>query len=190
MTTYRDGLPQLDGGLFLNDAGLETDLIFNKGVEIREFAAHTLLTDPVGRAALADYLRGFLTLARDLGTGFVLDTQTWKAHPHWADDLGATEASPAPEGEPRPIGTAHIALMVGAAFCQRVEPLGTTPQNVRDRGSPCLAAHRRHARYRQIGIDSDRGVVSVTIGGGLSKWGVDTSRSLLPMRGYSCRRSS
>ena len=61
MTTYRDGLPQLDGGLFLNDAGLETDLIFNKGVEIREFAAHTLLTDPVGRAALADYLRGFLT---------------------------------------------------------------------------------------------------------------------------------
>ncbi len=92
MTTFRDGLPQLDGGLFLTDAGLETDLIFNKGIEIREFAAHTLLADPVGRAALADYLRGFLQLARDLGTGFVLDTQTWKAHPHWADDLGATEA--------------------------------------------------------------------------------------------------
>ena len=91
MTTFRNGLPQLDGALFLTDAGLETDLIFNKGIEIREFAAHTLLTDPVGRAALTEYLRGFLALARDLGTGFVLDTQTWKAHPHWADDLGATE---------------------------------------------------------------------------------------------------
>ena len=31
MTIYRNGLPQLDGGLFLTDAGLETDLIFNKG---------------------------------------------------------------------------------------------------------------------------------------------------------------
>jgi S-methylmethionine-dependent homocysteine/selenocysteine methylase len=92
MTTYRNGLPQLDGGLFLTDAGLETDLIFNKGIEIREFAAHTLLTDPAGKAALADYLRGFLTLAGDLGTGFVLDAQTWKAHPHWALDLGATDA--------------------------------------------------------------------------------------------------
>jgi homocysteine S-methyltransferase len=92
MTTYRNGLPQLDDGLFLTDAGLETDLIFNKGIEIREFAAHTLLTEPGGRAALADYFRGFLTLARELGTGFVLDTQTWKAHPHWANDLETTEA--------------------------------------------------------------------------------------------------
>ena len=49
MSQYRNELPQLAGGLFLNDAGLETDIIFNKGVEIREFAAHTLLPDPVGR---------------------------------------------------------------------------------------------------------------------------------------------
>ena len=91
MPTYRSGLPQLGGALYLTDAGIETDLIFNKGIEIREFAAHTLLPDPAGRAALADYFRGFLSLARDLGTGFVLDSQTWKAHLHWADDLQATE---------------------------------------------------------------------------------------------------
>jgi S-methylmethionine-dependent homocysteine/selenocysteine methylase len=90
MTSYRNALPQLDGGLFLTDAGLETDLIFNKGITIREFAAHTLLRDPTGRQALVDYFRGFLMLARDLDAGFVLDTQTWKAHPHWADDLGTT----------------------------------------------------------------------------------------------------
>lgn len=88
MPMYRDRLPMLDGGLFLTDAGLETDLIFNRGVPIREFAAHTLLPDEAGRAALTSYLEGFLTLARDTGLGFILDTQTWKAHPHWAADLG------------------------------------------------------------------------------------------------------
>ncbi|MFZ0323705.1 MAG: homocysteine S-methyltransferase family protein [Actinomycetes bacterium] len=92
MTRYRSGLPQLDGQPFLTDAGCETDLIFNKGIEIREFAAHTLLEDPTGRDALADYYRGFLSLARDVDAGMVLDCPTWKAHLHWADDLGATES--------------------------------------------------------------------------------------------------
>jgi S-methylmethionine-dependent homocysteine/selenocysteine methylase len=90
MSTFSGGVPELDGGLYLTDAGLETDLIFNRGIEIREFAAHTLLDDPVGRAALADYFRGFLALARDVGAGFVLDSPTWRAHPHWAEDLRTT----------------------------------------------------------------------------------------------------
>ena len=91
MANYRNALPQLSGELFLTDAGLETDLIFNHGIEIREFAAHTLLPDAAGREALASYFRGFLSLARETGTGFILDSQTWKAHMHWADDLGASE---------------------------------------------------------------------------------------------------
>ncbi len=91
MAGYRNALPQLSGDLFLMDAGLETDIIFNRGVEIREFAAHTLLPDPKGRGTLADYLRGFLSLAGTTGTGLVLDSQTWKAHMHWAKDLGASE---------------------------------------------------------------------------------------------------
>jgi homocysteine S-methyltransferase len=90
MAEYRDALPQLSGSLYLTDAGIETDLIFNHGIEIREFAAHTLLPDPEGREAIAQYLRGFLSLAERLGTGFILDSQTWKAHPHWAADLGAS----------------------------------------------------------------------------------------------------
>lgn len=87
----RAELPQLAGGLFLADAGLETDLIFNRGIEVPEFAAHTLLGSPGGRAALTDYYRGFLSLAEQHDTGFILDSQTWKAHPHWARDLGASE---------------------------------------------------------------------------------------------------
>jgi homocysteine S-methyltransferase len=92
MSMFRTDLPQLGGGLYLTDAGIETDLIFNKGIEIREFATHTLLADELGRQAVADYFRGFLGLAAELGAGFVLDSPTWKAHPHWADALQASEA--------------------------------------------------------------------------------------------------
>ena len=91
MSKYRNELPQLSGDLFLTDAGIETDLIFNHGIEIREFAAHTLLPDRHGREAVANYFRGFLSLANDYDAGFVLDSQTWKAHPHWAEDLAETE---------------------------------------------------------------------------------------------------
>ncbi|MDH5762148.1 MAG: homocysteine S-methyltransferase family protein [Nitrospinota bacterium] len=91
MSKYRNQLPQLSGDLFLTDAGLETDLIFNHGIEIREFAAHTLLPDPKGREAIANYLRGFLSLANQYDSGLILDSQTWKAHLHWAKDLKATE---------------------------------------------------------------------------------------------------
>jgi S-methylmethionine-dependent homocysteine/selenocysteine methylase len=90
VTRYRNALPQLDGSLFLADAGIETDLIFNHGIEIREFAAHTLLPEPKGRAAIARYFERFLALAREMDAGFVLDTVTWKTHRHWAEALGET----------------------------------------------------------------------------------------------------
>ena len=80
MPQYRSGLPQLSGDIFLTDAGVETDLIFNHGIEIREFAAHTLLPTPEGRAALARYFEGFLRLAKEMDTGFILDSVTCWAH--------------------------------------------------------------------------------------------------------------
>lgn len=88
MPRYRNALPQLSGDMFLTDAGLETDLIFNHGVEIREFAAHTLLPSSEGRAAVTRYFEGFLDLAKERNAGFILDSATWKAHTHWARDLG------------------------------------------------------------------------------------------------------
>lgn len=62
MPRYRTALPQLSGDIFLADGGVETDLIFNHGIEIREFAAHTLLPTPEGRAALTQYFEAFLIL--------------------------------------------------------------------------------------------------------------------------------
>jgi homocysteine S-methyltransferase len=92
MPRFRKALPQLSGDVFLTDAGVETDLIFNHGIEIREFAAHTLLPTPKGCAALTRYFEGFLDLAKARNTGFILDTVTWKAHAHWAAKLGANTA--------------------------------------------------------------------------------------------------
>ncbi|MBD2841195.1 homocysteine S-methyltransferase family protein [Erythrobacter rubeus] len=87
MAQYRSELPQLGKDIFLADAGMETDIIFNRGIDIREFASHTLLPEPVGRAALADYLRGFIELADKKDLGLILDAPTWKAHTHWSADL-------------------------------------------------------------------------------------------------------
>jgi homocysteine S-methyltransferase len=71
---------------------VETDLIFNHGIEVREFACFTLLLEPAGRAALAHYFDGFLALARELDVGFVLDSATWKAHTHWSASLKMSAA--------------------------------------------------------------------------------------------------
>jgi homocysteine S-methyltransferase len=92
MQRYRNALPQMSGDVFLTDAGVETDLIFNHGIEIREFAAFTLLPTPEGRAGLTRYFEGFLDLARERNAGFILDSVTWKAHAHWAKSLGADTA--------------------------------------------------------------------------------------------------
>lgn len=87
MSEYRRNLPQLSGEVFLNDAGLETDLIFNHGIDIPEFAAHTLLPNQKARAKLEAYFDEFIDLATQHGLGIILDAPTWKAHPHWKEDL-------------------------------------------------------------------------------------------------------
>jgi homocysteine S-methyltransferase len=92
MPDHRNALPQLSSDVFLTDAGVETDLIFNHGIAIREFASFTLLATPEGRAALTRYFEGFLDLAKERNVGFILDSATWKAHAHWASSLGMTAA--------------------------------------------------------------------------------------------------
>jgi S-methylmethionine-dependent homocysteine/selenocysteine methylase len=85
-------LPQLDGGLFLTDGGLETVLIFHEGVDLPEFAAFTLLDDEAGTEQLRRYYRTYAELARDQGLGFVLESPTWRASPRWAAALGISDA--------------------------------------------------------------------------------------------------
>ena len=88
MAKYRDALPQLRGGVFLADGGLETDLIFNRGFDLPEFAAFHLLASADGRAALDDYYRAHAGIAVEHGAGFILDSATWRANPDWGAAIG------------------------------------------------------------------------------------------------------
>ena len=82
-------LPQLSGGLFLSDGGLETTLVFLEGVDLPHFAAFVLLRHEAGRERLQRYYRPYLELcASTPGAGFVLETPTWRANPDWARLLG------------------------------------------------------------------------------------------------------
>lgn len=83
-------LPQMER-LFLTDAGLESDMIFNRGFDLPCFSAVMLLTSDNGRRALDGYFRDFLDLAVRSGTGLVLESATWRASPDWAQALGLTQ---------------------------------------------------------------------------------------------------
>ena len=81
-------LPQLSGGTFVTDGGLETDLIYNRGIDLPEFASFVLIDDPGGKNALIDYYRAYYKIALEHGAGFVLDTPTWRANRDWGERLG------------------------------------------------------------------------------------------------------
>lgn len=81
-------LPQLAGRRFLTDGGLETTLIFHDGLDLPCFAAFTLLASPDGRARLDAYYRRYAAIAEQAGTGFLLESASWRASPDWAERLG------------------------------------------------------------------------------------------------------
>ncbi len=88
MSAKTKALPQMEGGLFLTDGGLETSLIFHEGWELPHFAAFHLLKDEAGTAALRTYYERYLAIAQANGLGFVLESPTWRASADWGDKLG------------------------------------------------------------------------------------------------------
>jgi S-methylmethionine-dependent homocysteine/selenocysteine methylase len=89
---YRRNLPQLSDQVFLTDSGIETDLIFNGGWELPEFAAFVLLDDPAGSAALRDYFLRHVAVADTFGCGLILEAPTWRASRDWGARLGYSAA--------------------------------------------------------------------------------------------------
>ncbi len=85
---YRSALPQLSGGLFLTDGGIETSLIFNDGLELPDFAAFDLFRRTGGESALREYFRAYARIAARFGTGMILESATWRASADWGLRLG------------------------------------------------------------------------------------------------------
>ena len=88
--SHRSALPQLEGGLFLTDGGLETTLIFLRGRDLPAFAAFDLLKDDEGTEELRRYFDPYLEEAAKRGAGFILESPTWRASPDWAEKIGYT----------------------------------------------------------------------------------------------------
>ena len=75
MAKYRNALPQLAGGIFLTDGGLETDLIFHEGFEMPLFASFPLLESEAGMTALRNYYLRFAQVATEAEVGFILEAR-------------------------------------------------------------------------------------------------------------------
>lgn len=90
---HRNALPQLNGKLMLTDGGLETWMIFKKGIDLPLFAAFKALETQEGTDAIGEYLKGFAEIAIARSCGFVLDTPTWRASSRWATELGVDRPS-------------------------------------------------------------------------------------------------
>ncbi len=89
---YRHRLPQAGGTLFITDGGIETCLIFLDGLDLPFFAVFPLLQDPAKRALLVRYYKRYIDIARATGTGFILESPTWRASADWGAKLGYSSA--------------------------------------------------------------------------------------------------
>ena len=72
----------------VTDGGLETDLLFQRGIDLPEFAAFPLVERPETAEVLLSYFRDYAAVAAAAGAGLVLETPTWRANPDWAARLG------------------------------------------------------------------------------------------------------
>lgn len=72
----------------VTDAGMETDLIFHRGIDLPEFAAFPLLDSAPGRQALRDYYAAFAEIAARHQLALSLESPTWRANPDWGARLG------------------------------------------------------------------------------------------------------
>ena len=73
---------------WVTDGGLETDLIFHRGLDLPDFAAFPLLDTGEGRAVLEDYYRAYAGVAARAAAGLLLETPTWRANTDWGARLG------------------------------------------------------------------------------------------------------
>jgi homocysteine S-methyltransferase len=79
--------------LVVTDAGLETGLVFDNGIDLPAFAAYPLAATPEGRALLTEYYGHYAEIARSIDAAVLLDAPTWRANPDWAATLGHDRAA-------------------------------------------------------------------------------------------------
>ncbi|MCB8822139.1 homocysteine S-methyltransferase family protein [Microvirga rosea] len=69
------------GVVFLTDGGIETRLIYEFSLGLRDFASFPELFDSRGRAALRKVYTSYLDVAAQSGRPMLIGSPTWRAHP-------------------------------------------------------------------------------------------------------------
>ncbi len=90
MAKYRNKLPQLGENNYACYTGVDTDLIFNRGIDLPGFASYPLLETQEGREILRSYYADLLALARQQNVGVILDSITWAANRSRGEAIGYT----------------------------------------------------------------------------------------------------
>lgn len=80
MVTYRSNFPDFENKLYLTYVGMETDLIFSRGIGLPGFAAYPLLETEEGRAIITSYFHDMILLGKESGAGVILESPTWVAN--------------------------------------------------------------------------------------------------------------
>lgn len=93
MAKYRTALPTLGEGIFVSYTGIETDLIFNRGIDLPGFASYPLLEREEGRKMLRGYYAQLIDMARQKGVGVLLESLTWVANRNRGAAIGHNPAS-------------------------------------------------------------------------------------------------
>ncbi|PRZ42916.1 homocysteine S-methyltransferase family protein [Tritonibacter scottomollicae] len=88
MSIHRDTFPPSNADLFLAYVGMETDLIFNQGVDLPGFASYPLLKTTEGRELLKGYLKDMIALGKETHSGVILESPTWVANRDRGDAIG------------------------------------------------------------------------------------------------------
>jgi homocysteine S-methyltransferase len=93
MAKYRTALPILRECIFVSYTGIETDLIFNRGIDLPGFASYPLLETEEGRKMLHGYYAQLIDMARQKGVGVILESLTWVANRDRGAAIGHNPAS-------------------------------------------------------------------------------------------------
>lgn len=88
MGIYRNDFPNVEADLFLAYVGMETDLIFNRGIDLPGFASYPLMETEESRDVLKSYLKNMITLGKDTGLGVILESPTWVANRDRGSTIG------------------------------------------------------------------------------------------------------
>lgn len=107
MADSRFDILRKSNGPYFAYVGMETDLIFSRGIDLPGFASFPLLATEEGRDVLGGYFVDLIKLGAESGTGVILESPTWVANRDRGAALGYSPSALAD------FNTQAIALMSG-----------------------------------------------------------------------------